>query len=191
MEMQGNDRTRQNRIGAMFFFGFIGTIFAANWFITHVGTVCLPNGPCLIPVGFGLTAPSGVLWAGIAFTLRDLLQRQWGTKATALAIVIGAGFSAYLSPALAFASGAAFLFSEFADMAVYTPLQRRWFFLAVILSNTAGLIVDSALFLYLAFGSLKYLSGQVVGKAWMTVLALPILYYLRRRGSQEKDEWSI
>ena len=37
------------------------------------------------------------------------------------------------------------------------------------------------LFLLLAFGSLQYLPGQIVGKAWMTLLAVAVLWLLRRR----------
>ena len=36
-------------------------------------------------------------------------------------------------------------------------------------------------FLFLAFGSLDYLAGQVIGKAWMVLLALPVVALLRRR----------
>jgi hypothetical protein len=35
-------------------------------------------------------------------------------------------------------------------------------------------------FLWLAFGSLEFLVGQVVGKAWMVGLALPVIALLRR-----------
>ena len=34
---------------------------------------------------------------------------------------------------------------------------------------------------YLAFGSLDFLAGQIVGKLWMVLLALPFIAYLRRR----------
>ena len=71
------------------------------------------------------------------------------------------------------ASAVAFLLSELADLAVYTPLQRRRFMPAVLASSLVGLVVDSAVFLYLAFGNLDYLAGQVVGKAWMVLLTLP------------------
>ena len=37
--------------------GFLGFIPLANWMIGHVGTVCVPNGPCLVPVAPGLMAP--------------------------------------------------------------------------------------------------------------------------------------
>jgi hypothetical protein len=42
-------------------------------------------------------------------------------------------------------------------------------------------VVDSIVFLYLAFGSLDFLAGQIVGKLWMVLLALPFIAYLRRR----------
>ena len=79
------------------------------------------------------------------------------------------------------ASAVAFLLSEFADLAVYTPLQHRRLLLAVLASGLVGLVIDSAVFLYLAFGNLDYLAGQVVGKAWMVVLAMPLIAWLRRR----------
>ena len=82
------------------------------------------------------------------------------------------------------ASAAAYLISEFADLAVYTPLQERRFVTAVVVSSIVGLIVDSIVFLWLAFGSLEFLTGQVVGKAWMVLLAVPFILYLRRRDEQ-------
>ena len=45
----------------------------------------------------------------------------------------------------------------------------------------AGLVVDSIVFLWLAFGSLDFLLGQIIGKAWMVLLAIPLVAYLRRR----------
>lgn len=161
---------------------FILTIPLANWLIGNVGTTCVPNGPCLIPVAPSLMAPSGVLMAGLALVLRDLVQRRLGFLASFGAVLVGAALSAALAPpALVMASAAAFLLSEIADLFVYTPLQRRRFVLAVALSSAVGLVVDSAIFLQLAFGSLGYLPGQVVGKLWMVLLAMPFLLWLRRR----------
>ena len=54
-------------------------------------------------------------------------------------------------------------------MAVYTPLARRNLGLALLASGIAGGILDSALFLLLAFGSLDYIVGQIIGKAWGTI----------------------
>jgi hypothetical protein len=44
-----------------------------------------------------------------------------------------------------------------------------------------GLVVDSIVFLWLAFGSLDFLLGQIVGKAWMVLLSIPFVAWLRRR----------
>ena len=168
--------------GYAYLVAFILTIPAANWMIGNVGTVCPENSPCLIPVGFDVMAPSGVIMVGLALVLRDLVQRRLGKLWALGAIVVGALLSALIAPqALVLASGAAFLVSELADFAVYTPLQKRRLVLAVFMSGVVGLVVDSILFLQLAFGSLDFLSGQVIGKTWMIVLALPIIWWIRRR----------
>lgn len=151
---------------------FIATISAANWAIATFG---------LVPVGFGLKAPAGVYFAGLAFTLRDLVHERVGRAAVAGAIVVGAALSAVASPSFAVASGIAFLVSEFADFAVYEPMRRRGWLRAVVASNVVGLAVDSALFLLIAFGSLTYLPGQLVGKAWVTLIAVAALALFARR----------
>jgi len=149
---------------------YIGAIFAANWAIATFG---------LVPVGFGLVAPAGVYFAGLAFSLRDWTQEALGRGSTVGAILAGAGLSALVSPQFAAASGVAFLVSELADFAVYTPLRERALTAAVVASNVVGLVMDSALFLSLAFGSLDFLAGQVVGKGWMTLLAITVLWGFR------------
>lgn len=174
--------TRRNVEGAIFLALFCLTVPLANWMLNNFGTVCPPNGPCLVPVAPGLMAPSGVLVVGAALVLRDLVQRRLGVEFGIGAIVAGASISAAFSPAsLVLASACAFLISEFTDFAIYTPLARRRLVLAIVLSSLAGLIVDSIIFLWLAFGSLDFLMGQIVGKLWMVVLAIPFVAYLRRR----------
>jgi len=173
---------RKNLEGGIFLVMFCLTIPAANWMIGHVGTVCVPNGPCLVPVAPGIVAPSGVLMVGAALVLRDLVQRRLGVEFGIGAIIAGAAISAGLAPpALVLASAVAFLLSEFADFAVYTPLARRRLVAAVIASSVVGLVVDSIVFLWLAFGSLEFLPGQIIGKLWMVLLAVPLVAYLRRR----------
>ncbi|MGE3915478.1 MAG: VUT family protein [Hyphomicrobiaceae bacterium] len=173
---------RRRAEGLAFLVLFALTIPAANWLIGNVGTKCVPNGPCLVPVGPGLMAPSGVLMIGLALVLRDLVQRRLGVAAAVAAILAGALLSALVAPPkLVVASAAAFLVAELADLAVFTPLQRRGLVLAVLASSVVGLVVDSMLFLQLAFGSLDFLLGQVVGKAWMVLLSLPLVWWIRRR----------
>lgn len=161
---------------------FLACIPIANWLIGNVGTKCVPNGPCLIPVGFGLMTPSGVLMISVALVLRDVVQRVAGTQWALAAIVAGSVMSAAVAPpALVIASATAFLVSELIDMAVYTPLQRRGLVLAVLASNGVGLIVDSVLFLTIAFGSLDYIAGQIVGKAWATLAAVAVIAAMQPR----------
>jgi len=150
--------------------GYIATIVAANWAITTFG---------FVSVGFGLLAPAGVFFAGLAFTLRDITQDTLGRRWTYVAIVAGAALSGVLSGPLAIASGLAFLASETADLLVYSPLKERHWLWAVAASNSLGLVIDSALFLWLAFGSLAFLAGQVVGKVEMTIVAVLILWGVR------------
>jgi uncharacterized PurR-regulated membrane protein YhhQ (DUF165 family) len=173
---------KKNIEGAVFLLLFCLTIPAANWMIGHLGTDCVANGPCVIPVAPGVLAPSGVLIIGAALVLRDLVQRRLGIEFGVGAIIAGAALSAGLAPpSLVFASASAFLLSEFTDFAVYTPLARRRLVLAVLASSLVGLVVDSIVFLWLAFGSLDFLSGQIVGKFWMVLVATPFVAYLRRR----------
>lgn len=177
-----DNETRKSIEGWIFFVLFCFTIPAANWMIGHVGTVCLGDGPCVLPVAPGIMAPSGVIMVGAALVLRDLVQRRLGAAYGLGAIAVGALLSWLLAPAaLVIASTVAFAFSEFADFAVYTPLARRRLALAVLASSVVGLIVDSFVFLWLAFGSLEFLEGQIVGKLWMVLLAMPLIAYLRRR----------
>jgi queuosine precursor transporter len=185
--MKGNGVTKsleniRIREGLVFLAAFALCIPAANWLIGHVGTMCVPSGPCLIPVAPGILAPSGVITVGLALVLRDLVQRRLGWKAAAAGILAGTLLSGLFAPAqLVAASATAFLISETADMLVYTPLQRRKLVLAVFASSAVGLIVDSVVFLSLAFGSLAFLEGQIIGKAWMVLAALPAIAWLRRR----------
>jgi uncharacterized PurR-regulated membrane protein YhhQ (DUF165 family) len=169
------------RLGLVAFAGFLALVPLANWLIQHVGTVCVPRGPCLVPVAPGLMAPSGVLTVGLALVLRDVVQRGLGLPFGLLAIVIGVAASMLVAqPALVIASGLAFLISELTDFAVYTPLQQRRLMLAVVASSCLGLVVDSVVFLWLAFGSLAFLPGQVVGKLWAVLFSIPFIRVLRR-----------
>jgi uncharacterized PurR-regulated membrane protein YhhQ (DUF165 family) len=154
------------------FIAFVATVPIANWLIGNVGFICVPNGPCLLPVGFGLLAPSGVLVVGVAFVLRDVVHKRLGVEMAFAAILAGAALSLVVAPAsLALASTAAFVISETVDLAVAAPLIKRRFWLAVILSSVAGLVIDSVAFLWLAFGSLDFLAAQIVGKLWAVGLA--------------------
>jgi uncharacterized PurR-regulated membrane protein YhhQ (DUF165 family) len=174
----GWDGTR-SRPAAVAFAVYVASIVGANWMITHVGT---PGpGAHVLPVGFGLKAPSGVYLAAATFVARDVVQRFSGLRIGVAAIVIGATVSLLFSTTLGLASGATFLCSETCDFLVYTPLQARNFPLAVVGSGFVGDLVDSTLFLTLAGIPLSVAwPGQVVGKAWV-VLAGGVFAAVARR----------
>ena len=167
--------------GYIFFALYVACIPLANWLIGHLGTFCVPDGPCMIPVWPGIAAPSGVLAIGAALVLRDLVQRRLGLAFSLVAIAIGAVIAWFIAPpSLVIASVAAFVFSETADALVFTPLQKRGLLVAVAVSALAGILVDSVLFLQLAFHSLDFLSGQIIGKLWTVLVSLPIIQLIRR-----------
>lgn len=162
-------------IGLAALAGYIAVIVLANWAVNRFGVVS---------VGFGLAAPAAVYFVGLAFALRDILHRTLGRTVVIGAILVGATVSYWISASatipggvtsLALASGVAFLVSEASDLAVYEPLRKKGWAPAVVASNIVGLFVDSLLFLYLAFGSLAFLWGQVVGKATMTAVAVTLI----------------
>lgn len=153
-------------IGLVLVLGYVGCVFGANWAGQHYG---------IVDIGFGLTGPAGLYFVGLAFTLRDGVQETLGRWWVWAAILIGASLSYLVAPNFAAASGAAFLVSEAFDFAVYTPLRHRDWGVAVLASNVAGSVVDSVLFLWLAFGWAsvsEFWFGQTVGKVYM---ALPFV----------------
>lgn len=174
--------TRDRWIGAVCLAGFIGCVFLANYSIEHWGDLAFPGGPHTVTL-LGFTAPSGVLFVGLSFTLRDGAQLALGRWWVLAAIAVGAGLSALVAPAeLALGSGLAFLVGETFDWAVFTPLAERGYWLGgVVLSNTIGSLVDSVVFLSVAFGSLAFLEGQFVLKVLMTVPFLLALAPFRLR----------
>lgn len=147
--------------------GYAVTIPAANALVEHIGPV---------PVGFGLVAPAGVYMVGISLALRDAVQEKLGRAWVLAAIALGVSLAVLTTPVapkfpnLVAASAVAFAVSELADFAVYSRLRERGLVLAVMASGAVGLALDSALFLRIAFGDLTFFWGQVVGKAWVTLL---------------------
>lgn len=172
--------------GIAAFILFAATIPAANWLIGNVGVQFGPDEPHLIPVGLGLVAPSGVLMVGAALVLRDIVHERLGAPWALVGIAAGGVLSWWFAaPSLVAASVLAFTLSELADFAIYAPLRRRRLGLAVLASGLAGSVIDSAVFLWLAFGSLAFVEGQVLGKLWMTLAAYVVIVSLRRRAAHD------
>ena len=167
-------------ITAALFSSFVMTVYGANWALATFGIVQLP---------FGFMGPAGVYFAGLAFGLRDALHEIGGVKIVLLAILTGTIFSYVVEDgvvvpgglvAIAVASAAAFFLAEMADLFVYNPLREKNWGTAVVLSNVVGSVTDSAVFLFLAFGSIDFIVGQTVGKMTMIALALPLVFVIRK-----------
>ena len=161
---------------------FTVTIPLANWFISNVGLVCVPDGPCLVPVGFGLMAPSGVLFIGLALVLRDWLQELTNWRWSVIAVLLGGVLSLLTaSPFIAMASAVAFVVAELFDLAIYTPLRQKGKHIAVLASGVVGAFVDSLLFVWIAFGSIELSVGTAIAKIYASLAVAAYLYWRHNR----------
>lgn len=159
---------------------FVACVYGANWAIDTFDPIEFPI--------LGWAAPAGVLFAGFTFGVRDALHDAGGHRWVLPAVTVGAALSWYLTDAvtlpgghvsLAAASGIAFAASELADWLIYTPLRRNHWAAGVFVSNLVGAVVDSLLFLWLAFGAVDLVGGQVMWKLAMVAPALPIVWQTR------------
>ena len=166
-------------IGIGFLVAFSTTVLGANWALLEYG---------ITPIGFGLDAPASAYFVGLAFTFRDGLRERLGFKGALVAIAIGGILSYALEvrtggdflARIALASITSFTISELSDAIVYERIRQRSRLIGIMASNTVGVIVDSAVFLSLAFGSLEFLSGQVVGKSYMTLFVVVLIVAYRQ-----------
>ena len=151
---------------------YIACIVGANAAVQRFG---------IVPVGFGLSGPAGVFLIGPALVLRDYVQWSLGKAVSLLVLAIGAAVSYGIADAhIATASVAAFAVSELADFALFTWIAPRWAS-AVAVGGGAGAVLDSAIFLQIAFGSLAFLPGQILGKVYGVAIATVIIGTRRLR----------
>jgi len=161
---------------------FASMVPLANFLISNVGTTCVPNGPCLIPVFPGVMAPSGVLAIGLALVLRDMVQLRIGLKPTLALVIIGCCISYLISYRdLAIASASAFIVSEVVDTVFFTLIIKRLgLYFAILVSGVFGAVIDSVVFLQLAFGNIEFIEGQIIGKLLATVVGIVIIWAIKR-----------
>jgi len=149
------------------------------------------------PIFWGkLIIPAGSFLIGATFILRDLVQNALGRRNTYLAIGVALLLSAAVSYSLGdtlwvvTASAAAFLVSETTDTEIYTRL-RLPMSLRVLYSGVAGGVLDSGIFVILAFspivnGFLSWdmvgyaIAGQVVVKIVMQCIGASIIGFAQR-----------
>lgn len=149
---------------------YVATIVVANWATFH--GLGWHIGPLLVP--------AGALWAGFTLTVRDLLHDALSPLSAFTTILAGIGLSWLLAtPQIATASVVAFAASELLDTFVYTQLRDRSRLRAMVGSNAAGLVVDSVLFVPLAYGTFAAVPGQILGKTIATGLSAAVLLATR------------
>jgi len=166
-----------------FVFIVLSDIVAAKWMIPDSLGFTLP---------LGIAAPAGVLFIGPILTMRDSIHDALGWKGTIgivllaslFAWVVGSMGGGGLLQRIAVASTIAFLFSELTDTGVYQRYIRQPWLKRVLASNTVSSIVDSVLFIGIAFGwgLWTLIFGQVIAKNLVGALwALP--FYKGKNGS--------
>lgn len=150
-------------------FAYLALIVGTNISFSHVGPVLIT-----------------FVLAGLTLAARDFVSTTAGREVAVFLLLVGAGVSAFWAkPEVAFASGVAFLLAEALDLLVFEKVSARYGRIAgVALSGTVGSIVDSVVFLSIAFGSLAFLPAQLTGKIGATLGAtalLAVVALVRRR----------
>lgn len=161
---------------------YVATIILANWMTNTFG---------LVGIGFGLMVTAGTFAAGFALITRDWVQITNGRLVLLLAILGGAGLSAFVStPALALASGIAFLASELVDTGVFTPLRERSLPAAVVTSSIVAAPVDTVLFLWIAGFPLTWqaIAGQVIVKTVLALIVAGGISVVSKRHKEQEHE---
>lgn len=157
---------------------YLGSIVAANWSLSRWGFV-----PLFGIDSLGIMVPAGVYAAGFALVARDALRETTGRALVVVAILAGTALSFLIEPHFAAASCVAFGLSELADAAVYEPLRSRHWVTGVWASQLVGAVVDSVLFLAIAFSWEAARHGWfdlTVGKFAMAAFGLPFVWLVRR-----------
>lgn len=156
---------------------FVATIYLSNWLVDRYGPIRVwPT---------NLLAPAGVYVVGLAFLLRDTIQRFSGQMVALALIAAGAGLSALVSPKLALASAVAFAASEVAGLGIFWASGgnnggKARLGAAVLAASVIAAAIDSYVFLSIAFGDLAFWQGQFVAKLSVVALAIPFVLIARR-----------
>ncbi len=152
---------------------YIALIVAVNYGFTVTPLVALPGGEKWPPIS---------LIVGFIFVARDFAQREIGHRVIIAMLAAGALSYIMADPFVAAASVAAFLFSEFADWAVYS-FTGRPFAERVLLSSAVGTPLDSVVFLGI-IGQLS-MAGVLAMTASKMLGALAVWWLIRRQNAAQ------
>jgi uncharacterized PurR-regulated membrane protein YhhQ (DUF165 family) len=127
----------------------------------------------IVPLFFGLAVPAGVFAIAPIFSLRDGIHERWGRRGAyiliATASIISWGLAVLTGSTIlarvTLASVLSFVVNESLDTEIYQSLRSHSKLLAILGSNTISSLVDSVLFIWIAFGPLYNLMlGQYLVK---------------------------
>ncbi|MEV6267581.1 VUT family protein [Kribbella sp. NPDC051936] len=169
---------------------FLTSAAASNWAINNIGRNNGLDSPHTVPIGWGLQAPSGVVLIGLMFAVRDSLHERIGLRGTLLLIATASAVSAIVAPpTLVVASGFTMLVAESSDALVYQRLRAAGRFMAAAMSNVVSSLLDSVLFLTVAFGAAAALAGSLalfIGKLQASLVVMLVLNVARRLASSPR-----
>jgi uncharacterized integral membrane protein (TIGR00697 family) len=166
-------------------------IFALSFTLIDLINQALGKGAARHVVYAALGA--NLLMAAYFWLVVKLPAPEWFGATDAYAAVLGQ------TPRIVLASLAAFLLSGLLDVELFAALRERaapW--LRVLLSNAASTLLDSIVFITLAFAGLpdfpapalaQLIIGQYVVKMAVTLVSIPLIH-LVKAGSQVDADWS-
>lgn len=154
---------------------YLFSILLGNYFVIEYGILHFNIQDSNNVILFSLSAPAGVLWIGLTFSFRDLLQRFWGTFNVWIWMSIAVLITYYYNQKIAIAAVLSFLISETIDWLIFTitKLELKY---RIIISNLIAAPIDSFVFVFLVFGLLfDVIFGQSILKILFSLLIVPIL----------------
>lgn len=171
-------------MAGMLIFLFLASIALSNVMVTYLDPVT---------VWPGVYAPAGVYLVAITLVLRDLVQRFHGLLGLGISLLGGIGLSYWFAASqIVSASLVAFLCSFLVDWAVFSLVWYKMrgkdstvMVTAVLVSGMVSIVVDSFLFLWLA-DLLVFLPGQIIGKAWGTILGALMVWAVAKAFPREE-----
>lgn len=146
------------------FFIVLADILAARW---------------IVPLPFGLAVPAGVFAIAPIFTIRDQIHEKYGKRGAYIAVLVASliawGVAAIMGNGLlariTLASLFAFFTNELLDTEIYHRLRKRSKLQGIIGSNTVSSLVDSVVFIWIAFGFVwQLMLGQYIVKMIISII---------------------
>jgi uncharacterized integral membrane protein (TIGR00697 family) len=130
---------------------------------------------------------ANILLAAYSYLVVHLPAPGFFLEANAYATVFGS------TPRIVFASLTAYLISSLVDVEVYHVWRKRverWKWSRVLVSNAVSTLVDSVVFIFLAFYGIlpvvPLIKGQYLIKMAITIVSLPLIYIPSLRSSVVK-----